>query len=189
MAAKNYTFCALTPLTQATYHRGLGLISLTQGTAERFYRYDAQGSVRALSDGTAVTDTYTFDAYGNTTGRTGTSVNAYQYTGEQRDEETGNYYLRARYYNPANSQFISRDSWEGDSRNPITLNKYTYANSNPAMYTDPSGHMGIMEVEVIQAIVEAMSSTSMYVPSGIPSPKETTRFTVTNLPNGSSLRK
>ena len=40
------------------YHRGLGLISMESGTGERFYRYDGLGSVRALSDGINVTDTY-----------------------------------------------------------------------------------------------------------------------------------
>jgi RHS repeat-associated protein len=143
------------------YHRGLGLISMYNGINERFYRYDALGSVRALSDGNSVTDTYDYDAYGEIRTRTGTTENSFMFTGEQYDEETGNYYLRARYYNPSSGQFISRDSWEGDDRNPITLNKYAYANSNPAMFTDPSGHWGMMEVSAIQSVVDTMSQTAM----------------------------
>jgi hypothetical protein len=42
------------------YHRGLGLISMDNGINERFYRYDALGSMRALSDGNSVTDTYDY---------------------------------------------------------------------------------------------------------------------------------
>lgn len=35
------------------------------------------------------------------------------------------------------------DSWQGQANNPITLNKYLYANANPTMYTDPSGYMSL----------------------------------------------
>ena len=129
------------------------------GINERFYRYDALGSVRALSDGNSVTDTYDYDAYGEIRTRTGTTENSFMFTGEQYDEETGNYYLRARYYNPSAGQFISRDSWEGDDRNPITLNKYAYANSNPVMYTDPSGHIAMM-VDAILSVISTYSETS-----------------------------
>jgi RHS repeat-associated protein len=163
------------------YHRGLGLISMYNGINERFYRYDALGSVRALSDGNSVTDTYDYDAYGEIRTRTGTTENSFMFTGEQYDEETGNYYLRARYYNPSSGQFISRDSWEGDDRNPITLNKYAYANSNPVMYTDPSGKFAIFEIMWSQAIVETMASTAVGVPRGIPSPEQTAKSDKTEL--------
>ncbi len=49
-------------------------------------------------------------------------------------------FLRARYYNPADGRFQSRDTWGGIYRNPNTLNRWTYANDNPVMFFDPSGH-------------------------------------------------
>ena len=68
------------------------------------------GSVRALTDQTgAVVNTYAYDAYGNPTASTGTVANPFRYAGEYQDAESGLYYLRARYYDPATAQFLTRD--------------------------------------------------------------------------------
>ena len=42
---------------------------------------------------------------------TGSSANAFQYTGRENDE-TGLFYYRARYYSPINSRFLSEDPLE-----------------------------------------------------------------------------
>ncbi|RYE16392.1 MAG: hypothetical protein EOP51_25880, partial [Sphingobacteriales bacterium] len=126
----------------ATYTYGDDLISYHQGTGSQYYLYDGLGSTRALaSTNGQVTDTYTYDAYGETLAHQGSSNNAYQYAGEQKDE-IGYYYLRARYYNPGVGRFTQMDTYMGQSGNPITLHKYLYANASPTMYTDPSGHFG-----------------------------------------------
>ena len=49
-------------------------------------------------------------------------------------------YLRARFYNPANGRFQSRDTWAGNARLPMSLNRWNYTNSNAVNYGDPSGH-------------------------------------------------
>ncbi|MBZ0305708.1 MAG: hypothetical protein K8I82_06535 [Anaerolineae bacterium] len=71
-------------------------------------------SVRMLTDeaGT-VTDSYDYDAFGDfyTPQTAGTTPNHYLYTGQQYDAETGLYSLRARYYNPSDGRFLSRDSY------------------------------------------------------------------------------
>ncbi len=41
-------------------------------------------------------------------------------------------------------RFTSRDEWVGDNLNPITLNKYLYANGNPGSYLDPDGRIGFL---------------------------------------------
>jgi len=56
--------------------------------------------------------------------------NAYRYTGEQQDEESKQFYLRARYYVPATGRFTQMDSYMGNSQDPITLHKYLYVNAN-----------------------------------------------------------
>lgn len=68
----------------------------------------------------------------------GNGITAYGFTSEWTDG-TGLVNLRARYYDPVSGRFVSRDSWGGDYQNPITLNKWVYANTNPMRYTDPSG--------------------------------------------------
>jgi len=63
------------------------------------------------------------------------------------NEYTGDYnelvYLRARYYAPRVARFLTKDTWEGDSQNPPTLNFWNYTSSNPVNYTDPSGNTSI----------------------------------------------
>ncbi|WP_340393559.1 RHS repeat-associated core domain-containing protein [Paenibacillus sp. FSL E2-0190] len=57
------------------------------------------------------------------------------------DEETGLYYLRARYYDPSMRRFLNEDTYEGQIDNPLSLNLYTYVHNNPLIYSDPTGHM------------------------------------------------
>jgi len=55
----------------------------------------------------------------------------------------GMYYNRARYYDVENGRFNAFDDWEGKLRNPTTLNKYLYGNSNPVSNIDPSGNLSV----------------------------------------------
>ncbi len=64
-------------------------------------------------------------------------ANPFQYSMEYLDVESGLIYLRARYYNPSIKRFMTRDTA------PL-LNRYAYANGNPIMFTDPSGHFAIV---------------------------------------------
>ena len=55
------------------------------------------------------------------------------------DAVTGQYYLRARFYNPVIARFLSEDTYYGDG-----LNLYAYCHNNPVRYVDPSGHEGLI---------------------------------------------
>lgn len=135
------------------YTRGFELISQERDGKTSYYLYDGHGSVRQLANGNGkITDTYTYDAWGNLTASTCSTVNTYLYCGEQQDSTTGLYYLRARYMNPATGTFISMDTYQGSTFDPISLHKYLYANANPVMFIDPSGHMGLMDVVCANAI-------------------------------------
>ncbi len=129
-----------------TYVRGLDLLFQDRttaggGTGLSFYAVDGLGSTRALTNSSGtVTDTYAYDAYGDLTGSTGTTTNEFLYAGYQTDAATGLDDLRARYYDAAAGQFISRDSSDGSSSDPITRNHYLYAGANPVEYIDLSGH-------------------------------------------------
>ncbi|MET3211345.1 UNVERIFIED_CONTAM: RHS repeat-associated protein [Paenibacillus sp. PvR008] len=60
------------------------------------------------------------------------------YSGELRDDTTELQYLRARWYDPANGRFINEDTYEGDIKNPLSLNLYIYVSNNPLIYVDPT---------------------------------------------------
>ena len=65
--------------------------------------------------------------------------NPYLYNGRRFESETGLYYNRARYYNPDQGRFISRDPIGsfGDEMN--FGNAYGYVGNSPLSLSDPSG--------------------------------------------------
>ena len=132
---------------KASYVYGYGLIAKDEGDEEFFYHADGLGSSRLLTDIYGrVSDSYSYDGYGNLIAATGTGENAYLFAGEQRDKETGLDYLRARYYDPFLGRFISADAYEGTLADPMSLHDYLYAHANPVVNTDPSGYMTVQQV-------------------------------------------
>ncbi len=63
---------------------------------------------------------------------TGAFSNEWRFTGEQRDSDSGLYYLRARYYDPGTGRFMSQDPLPSG-------NLYAYVGNNPLNFVDPSG--------------------------------------------------
>lgn len=113
------------------------------GTTPYFFHHDQLGSTRALTDasGTVTTPaaTYNYDASGKQTGSSGSfaASNALRWAGEYQDAETGFIYLRARYYDPATAQFLTRDPAVAATRSP-----YGYVAGNPLNSRDPLGLCG-----------------------------------------------
>jgi len=63
-------------------------------------------------------------------------------TGYQK--EAGNLYQAvARFYRPGTGRFLSQDPWEGDVKNPASLNPYIYGYGNPGSFIDPDGRCPI----------------------------------------------
>ena len=133
---------------RAFYTRGGdGLIAMDRGGTKSWYLYDGHGSVRMLANGTGqTTDTWTYDAWGETTSRTGVTENDYQYAGERFDQTTELYQLRARYMDPKTGTFLSLDPYQGNRHDPASLHKYMYANANPVNNVDPTGLTSIAEM-------------------------------------------
>jgi RHS repeat-associated protein len=121
--------------TAYVYGPGGTPIEQIAGSTVQTFHHDQLGSTRAITNtaGTVIA-TYSYDPYGNVTGTTGNVANPYRYAGEYRDNESGFVYLRARYYDPATSQFLTRDPIVAATRSP-----YAYVQGNPLNGTDPSG--------------------------------------------------
>ena len=99
------------------------------------YASDEQGSTIFITDEEKICNKYDYDAWGNLTTCEEIIPNRYLYTGQQFDQITQQYYLRARYYNPVIARFTQEDVYRGDG-----LNLYTYCDNNPVIYYDPSGY-------------------------------------------------
>lgn len=126
------------------YLLGDDRIARTQGGATHYLHVDGLGSTRALSTSAGqASDRWWYEAFGEVESSTGTSANTFLFAGEQLDPNLGYYYLRARYMDPSNGRFTQMDVFSGFSSDPVSLHKYLYANANPVVYVDPSGHFAI----------------------------------------------
>ena len=124
------------------YVYGLGLIGEETSGSFKIYHFDYRGSTTAITDINGnVTDTFTYDTYGNLISRTGTSVVIFLYNGRDGvvTDDNGLIYMRARYYSPELRRFINADIIAGEISNAVTLNRYAYANGNPVSNIDPFG--------------------------------------------------
>ncbi len=142
----------LTGRLTARYDLGIDLARVDRFVAgvatgdSSYFLHDGLGSTVALADGNGVlTDTYGYDTFGNPQHLSGGTANAFLFNGQQFDEETGLYYLRARYYAPGQGRFINHDPLLGDGGDPLSLHRYLYANADPANFTDPTGMFSVTE--------------------------------------------
>ena len=105
-----------------------------------FFHQDILGSILAISDSDRqVVARYSYDAFGRVLKEEGAIRQTLRFTGRPFDPLTGLYDLRARFYDPKNGRFISRDPLSGEIDDPMTLSPYLYVRNNPLSYPDPFG--------------------------------------------------
>jgi RHS repeat-associated protein len=100
------------------------------------------GAVSAA--GSAVSDAFRYDAYGRTSASATSALpTPWRYQGRLLENATGSPDLLdfgARAYAPDLGAFTSLDTLTGSVLDPASLNRYLYAEANPATLVDPDGH-------------------------------------------------
>ena len=89
----------------------------------------------------------------------------YRFTAKEWDEETGLYYMSARYMNPVSSRWVSSDPAGWGLVNPMeqdeqgefqmrsgysiveSMNPYVYVSNNPLKFVDPTGFSEVVFAE------------------------------------------
>ena len=111
-------------------------------TGRIYYLKNSHGDVIGQMDENGnVLTSYAYNAFGEQVsavaiqGGQKSTANRFLYAGEQYDETSGLYYLRARHYDSKAGRFTQEDTYLGDGRN-----LYAYVHSNPLKYVDPTGH-------------------------------------------------
>lgn len=130
------------------YVYGLDLISATDSQSDQtYFLYDGLGSVTDVTDENGdVVASYSYDVFGGIRSLTGSSDNYWLFAGEQQDDSSGLYFLRARYYDSGTGRFMTQDPYPGSTGRPETLNRYPYVGGNPVSRVDPSGLMWLSEI-------------------------------------------
>jgi len=133
--------------------------------------------VKYINSSGTVLRNYEYDAFGEEANASATDANPFRYAGQYFDSETGTYYLRARYYNPALGRFTQADKhWNtgnmlyGDDPLMLTQyiakpdmlailqsgNLYSYCIGNPVAYVDETGHSIILTGIIVGAAIGAV---------------------------------
>ena len=127
------------------------------------YIHNLQGDIVGLLDNSgALVVEYKYDAWGKPIATTGSLAatlgkrNPFRYRGYIFDEETGLYYLRSRYYNPAVGRFVNADESLGNCGGVFSHNTYAYGANAPTCTIDSDGMAFMFITAAIGAAVGAV---------------------------------
>jgi RHS repeat-associated protein len=138
-----------TTSTKIQYVHGPGVdqpLAMIRGGQSYFFHADGLGSIVAMTDANKnIVQRYRYESFGMLTPQQPGFDNAYTYTAREWDKEIGLYYYRARYYDPMEGRFISKDpiGFAGGD-----VNLYGYVQNNPVNLIDPYGLLNPVKTAV-----------------------------------------
>ena len=145
---------------------GIHLISRIESENIGYYFYNGHGDVVQILDSNGnLLNSYSYDDFGNIETEEEQMNNPFKYAGYYYDDETQNYYLLSRYYDPEIARFTSEDTYRGEIEDPLSLNQYVYARSNPLRYVDEDGHLAKEiwgAIEYVGKRVIALANAGVY---------------------------
>ena len=189
--------------TETTYTlHGKLLTHLKQGANEMHFYYDAQsrpamvafngayymylhnlqGDIVGLVDSSNnIVVEYKYDAWGKPTLKrslttaydTLATLNPFRYRGYVYDEETGLYYLRSRFYNPAWDRFVNADIYIIASVEAVSTNVYAYCRDEPVKHSDIMGKWWFNDCvnwfnkNIVDPIVDAYDAVNEFIAENI----------------------
>ena len=105
------------------------------------YHFNNVGSTTAVTDKSGnIKYRYAYSVYGELLkGNYGEVLFLYNGQYGVQSDDSGLYYMRARYYNAAIKRFINQDTVTGSIESSQSLNRYAYVEGNPISYLDPFG--------------------------------------------------
>ena len=121
-----------------TLQGDIGAIIDNTGTKVVEYGYDAWGKPTKVWSLTHPSESTLTSEYGKLA-----QLNPFRYRGYVWDEETGLYYLRSRYYDPAWGRFLNADSQVNFDSYILDHAVFSYGRNNPITLVDPSGHAAL----------------------------------------------
>ena len=104
-----------------------------------FFSYDGNGNVLLLTDAAgAVAGRYRYEAFGSVRAMTGSAAaaNPFRFSTKYADEETGLYYYGFRFYSPQLGRWLNRDPIE--EQGGVYLYQFVY--NSPLVWFDPLGN-------------------------------------------------
>ncbi len=148
-----------------------------------WYVPDHLGSTNLLTDAdgavTSETNYFPFGGIRNSTeSKDEEDANRYDFSGKERDVETGLLYFDARYVSPRFGRFITVDpllgetpSKDGDGEgaenwlsDPLNFNLYAYSQNNPLSKVDPSGTETVYLINKAKTVITVRTTIVIYGP-------------------------
>jgi RHS repeat-associated protein len=154
----------------ARYDHGYGLLDRTDGSGNAdYYTFSAIGNTSELTNSNgAPLNTYWFDPFGQSLGKTETVANPFQFVGEYgvMDDGSGLQFMRRRYCSTQVGRFTQEDpkGLAGDT------NLARYAHNNPVSLLDPTGEDDY-EVDPSDTTPHAPITIQPWLPTRDPTPR------------------